>query len=163
MFKVFSPGKYRPGQCWRRSCVRTEEMFRLIINSRQQDLPVPFDSMDGNGKPIPASRTTDESHIEYAISTLDKASVKNGGVSRKRKRSHSYERAEDDSEIDEVGLEAQSITFAAKPMKKKFATRFESIKLPGLVFPQSAYQGHDPTLAVNSERDVLQDLSVGCP
>lgn len=127
----------------------------LTISSRQQDLLGPFDSIDGNNEPIPASHT-DISHIEYAIAKLDKASIRNSGMSRKRKR------AEIDDKVDEVKLEGQGIAIAAKPLNKQSAIRFESIKLPDLIFPKSAYQGHNPTLPVSSERDVLQDFSVGC-
>jgi hypothetical protein len=137
-------------------------MSRLTIYSRQQDLPGPFDNLKVSDRPVPTSRNTAISNIEYATSKLDKAFTKAAGGSRKRKRSRSYECADNDSEVADVSLKAQGTKTAAKLKIKQPALRFESLRIPDMAFPKSAYRGHDSTLPVSSEWDVLQDYLVGC-
>lgn len=118
--------------------------------------------MKVSDRPVPTSRNTAISYIECASSKLDKAFTKDAGGSRKRKRSRSYESADNDSEVADVGSEVQGTKIAAKLKKRQPALRFDSLRIPEMVFPRTAYRGHDSTLPVSSEWDVLQDYLVGC-
>ena len=45
--------------------------------------------------------------------------------------------------------------------KGQDAQQFKGFRLPGLVNPKSAYQGHLPVLPVSEEKIVLLDILVG--
>ena len=51
---------------------------------------------------------------------------------------------------------------AAKSSRKKATAHFDGLKIPDLICPKSAYQGHSIDLPTNSEKDVLGDFLVGC-
>ena len=129
--------------------------------SRHQNLHNPLNGIEVAHLFTRASPSTVISRVENASSRLEKGITKRVERERKRKLSSSHEHAGNDSDATDFELEAQGIEIAARSSKKQAATAFEGLRIPDLIFPKSAYQGHNTVLPVSYESDVLQDFIVG--
>ena len=128
-----------------------------MLDIREREVQNHLRGIDIDNKPIKKSHSTVILHHEAAKPKLDKDIEKNVEVSRKRKRSLSWDTDSGDCDLE---VEAQSIDVASKSSKPPAPSRFESVRIPDLNFPKSAYQGHSSTLPVSCERDVLHDFLV---
>lgn len=54
----------------------------------------------------------------------------------------------------------ENFIIADSSSKGQGKERFKEIRLPGLINPKSAYQGHIPLLPVSDEKTVLLDILV---
>ena len=117
-----------------------------MLEIRQRDLQDPLCGIDN-------------SILHHKIAnSLDGVTGKKFEATRKRKRS--IDEYTDDSDGSDLDLEAQGIKVASKPSKTPSPSRFEGVRIPGLIYPKSAYQSHVATLPVVSEIEVLEDFLV---
>ena len=96
------------------------------------------------------------SHHEN-VNPLDKGT---GGKIEAMEKSKRSVNGHTDCDVSDPDVEAQGIELASKSSKMPAPSHFECVRLPVLIFPKSAYQGHTTTLPVSTESDVLQGYLV---